>query len=124
MTPAVVRYGPEPDQFAQLWQPARPATPPAVVVLVHGGYWRHRYRCDLMEPLAADLCARGYAVWNLEYRRTGGPGRLSRLAHPVQRSQHCRAVGGCTGLVGDRRGQPDRVPGDDRQPGCRLLGDG
>ena len=74
MTPAVVRYGPEPDQFAQLWQPARPATPPAVVVLVHGGYWRHRYRCDLMEPLAADLCARGYAVWNLEYRRTGGPG--------------------------------------------------
>ena len=67
---------------------------------------------------------RGYAVWNLEYRRTGGPGRLSRLAHPVQRSQHCRAVGGCTGLVGDRRGQPDRVPGDDRQPGCRLLGDG
>ena len=51
MTPAVVRYGPEPDQFAQLWQPARPATPPTVVVLVHGGYWRHRYRCDLMDVL-------------------------------------------------------------------------
>jgi acetyl esterase/lipase len=74
MRPEVVRYGPEPDQFAQLWRPLEATGAAPVVVLVHGGYWRHRYRLDLMEPLAADLCVRGYAVWNLEYRRTGGPG--------------------------------------------------
>ena len=66
-----VRYGTEPDQFGQLW-PAAGTAP--VVVLLHGGYWRQRYRLDLMEPLAADLNARGYAVWNLEYRRIGAPG--------------------------------------------------
>src|SRR5438477_9716037 len=66
-----VRYGTEPDQFGQLWSAAGTAP---VVVLLHGGYWRHRYGLDLMEPLAADLSARGYAVWNLEYRRIGTPG--------------------------------------------------
>ena len=70
-----VRYGTEPDQFGQLWPPAGTGRVPArAVVLLHGGYWRHRYRLDLMEPLAADLSARGYAVWNLEYRRIGTPG--------------------------------------------------
>ena len=66
-----VRYGPEPAQFGQLWPPTGVAP---VVVLLHGGYWRYPYRLDLMEPLAADLSARGYAVWNLEYRRVGTPG--------------------------------------------------
>ncbi len=72
-----VRYGPEPDQFGQWWPPAHggPADRPApVVVLLHGGYWRAPYRLDLLEPLAADLSARGYGVWNLEYRRVGVPG--------------------------------------------------
>jgi acetyl esterase/lipase len=69
----VVRYGPDNDQFGQLWQPAD-GVPAPVVVLLHGGYWRRRYRLDLMHALAADLRSRGYAAWNLEYRRVGGPG--------------------------------------------------
>lgn len=48
--------------------PAR-AGPWPVAVLVHGGFWRAGYGRDLMDPLAADLAARGYAVANLEYRR-------------------------------------------------------
>ncbi|MGR6916907.1 alpha/beta hydrolase [[Actinomadura] parvosata] len=40
-----------------------------VVVLVHGGYWRSVWAADLMEALCADLAGRGFAVWNLEYRR-------------------------------------------------------
>jgi len=64
-------YGPDPDQHADLRLPAGPV--PAggwpVAVLVHGGYWRSRYRSDLMEPMAADLTARGLATWNVEYRR-------------------------------------------------------
>jgi acetyl esterase/lipase len=74
----VVRYGPEPDQFGELWRPAgtsaATAAPVPVVVLVHGGYWRQRYGLEYMHALAADLSARGYAAWNLEYRRVGGVG--------------------------------------------------
>jgi len=69
----IVHYGPEPDQFGELWLPPTGATAP-VVVLIHGGYWRARYRLDLMHALAADLVRRGYRVWNIEYRRVGTPG--------------------------------------------------
>ncbi|MGJ9404416.1 alpha/beta hydrolase family protein [Arthrobacter sp. KK5.5] len=67
------RYGPAPSQYAELTMPAR-RTRPGVVVVVHGGYWRAAYGAELGRPLAADLAARGWAVWNLEYRRTGGAG--------------------------------------------------
>lgn len=40
-----------------------------MVVLLHGGFWRARYRRDLMAPLADDLAARGLGAWNVEYRR-------------------------------------------------------
>jgi len=69
----VVRYGREPDQFGELWRAPGPS-PQAVVVLIHGGYWRARYRLDLMHALAGDLRSRGYTVWNLEYRRIGVSG--------------------------------------------------
>ncbi|MHA6626494.1 alpha/beta hydrolase [Pseudonocardia sichuanensis] len=65
-----VAYGADPDQYADLRLPTSPgARRHPVAVLVHGGYWRSRWESDLMEPLAADLNARGYATWNLEYRR-------------------------------------------------------
>ena len=69
-------YGDDPRQFGDLWLPEerRRDTPMPVVVLVHGGFWRNRYALDLMDPLAADLAARGYAAWNVEYRRVGDPG--------------------------------------------------
>jgi acetyl esterase/lipase len=44
-----------------------------VVVVIHGGFWRAAYDCDLGRPLADDLTARGWATWNLEYRRVGPP---------------------------------------------------
>lgn len=69
----VIRYGREPDQFGELWR-SKGFTPQPVAVLIHGGYWRARYGLDLMHSLAADLCSRGYAVWNLEYRRIGSEG--------------------------------------------------
>jgi acetyl esterase/lipase len=42
-----------------------------VAVLIHGGFWRARYRLRLEDALVADLDERGWAVWNLEYRRLG-----------------------------------------------------
>lgn len=65
-----VPYGDEPDQFGELW--LRPGA--AAVVLLHGGFWRARYRLDIMHALADDLWLAGYTVWNLEYRRVGGSG--------------------------------------------------
>jgi acetyl esterase/lipase len=43
-------------------------------VLVHGGFWRARYGLDQQRDLAADLVARGWSVWNVEYRRLGDGG--------------------------------------------------
>jgi acetyl esterase/lipase len=51
--------------------------PVPVVVVLHGGFWTARYGKRLMDGLAADLAGRGWAAWNLEYRRVarllGGP---------------------------------------------------
>ncbi|NJP95319.1 alpha/beta hydrolase fold domain-containing protein [Nonomuraea sp. FMUSA5-5] len=83
-----IPYGPSPEQWGDLYLPpapeagaavagAGPAEVPGaagvpggvpVVALVHGGYWRSVWAADLMEALCADLAARGFAAWNLEYR--------------------------------------------------------
>ncbi|HEX6448939.1 MAG TPA: alpha/beta hydrolase fold domain-containing protein [Trebonia sp.] len=68
MQPSVHDYGPDPSQFGELWLPDGPAA--GTVVIIHGGFWRARYDLSLGQPLAMDLAARGYAVWNLEYRRS------------------------------------------------------
>ena len=74
--PVVYRYGAGPAQFGELWLPE--AAVAGTVVVIHGGFWRARYDLSLGRPLAADLAARGYAAWNLEYRRAlaggGWPG--------------------------------------------------
>lgn len=67
------RYGRARSQAADLYRPAEPG-PCAVVVLVHGGFWRAPYDRTLMEPLARDLAGRGFAVWNIGYRRLGERG--------------------------------------------------
>ncbi len=67
-------YGDDPSQFADLYLPAPGHAVRGVVVIVHGGYWRSTYGAELGEPLAQDLTGRGYACWNLEYRRVGNGG--------------------------------------------------
>ncbi|MCP9489651.1 MAG: alpha/beta hydrolase [Solirubrobacteraceae bacterium MAG38_C4-C5] len=47
------------------------AGPFPVTVVLHGGHWRTRYGKLVMRPLARDLADRGWAAWNLEYRRLG-----------------------------------------------------
>ena len=66
-------YGPHPAQAADLHVP-RGAGPFPVAVLIHGGFWQTRYAKLIMRPLAGDLVARGWAAWNLEYRRLGRGG--------------------------------------------------
>lgn len=64
----IVEYGDHPDQHAELRTPEGNGPFP-VAMLLHGGYWRSRWEFDLMDALAVDLTARGYATWNVEYRR-------------------------------------------------------
>ncbi len=66
-------YGPETLQFGDLYLPTG-AGPHTTIILIHGGYWRAHYGLDLMTGLAEDLAARGFAAWNIEYRRVGNPG--------------------------------------------------
>ena len=71
---ARVRYGPAPSQFADLWLPEG-GGPHPVVVIVHGGCWRAEVAdLSMMNDAADDLRDRGYAVWNVEYRRIGESG--------------------------------------------------
>ncbi|MEV0826101.1 hypothetical protein [Nonomuraea rubra] len=63
-----IAYGPSPEQWGDLYLPESQGEVP-VVALIHGGYWRSIWAADLMEALCADLAGRGFAVWNLEYRR-------------------------------------------------------
>ena len=80
--PVVYRYGAEPDQFGELSLPD--GAPKGTVVIIHGGFWRARHDLSLGRPLAADLARRGYAAWNLEYRRVlaggGWPGTFEDVA--------------------------------------------
>lgn len=67
------RYGSHQSQRADLYLPRR-AGPHPVMVLIHGGSWQVRYGKIVMRGLAGDLMRRGWAVWNIEYRRVGDGG--------------------------------------------------
>ena len=57
-------------QTGELLLPRRRGPHP-VVVTIHGGSWAAFYSKIVMRPIAADLARRGWAVWNIEYRRVG-----------------------------------------------------
>ena len=79
MSPApttVLQYGAAASQAVDLFLPKTPGPHP-VVILIHGGCWQADLPgVELMDYLAADLRDRGYAVWNIEYRRIGHPGAV------------------------------------------------
>jgi acetyl esterase/lipase len=85
-----VRYGPAPSQVAELFLP-KTKGPHPVVVLLHGGCFLKAYEgFPQTSALAADLAGRGYAVWNVEYRKLGEagagyPGTFQDVATAVDR---------------------------------------
>ena len=102
-----VPYGPDPDQIMDV---RVPNDPHGVVMLIHGGFWRRIWARDLMDPLAADLAARGFTTANVEYRR--GPGSFDRASADVTAAidalvTHLTGAGSPTGpitLVGHSAG--------------------
>jgi acetyl esterase/lipase len=72
--PTTVSYGDHPSRIVHRWEPEGAVGPAPVAVLLHGGWWRDRHDAALMDPPARDLASAGWAVWNIEYRRTGDDG--------------------------------------------------
>ena len=66
-------YGPHASQVCELSLPDG-GEEDRVAVLIHGGFWRKRYGRELEGGIARDLLARGWATWNIEYRRLGEGG--------------------------------------------------
>jgi len=79
------RYGPHASQRADLYLPNTPAPYP-VMVLIHGGSWQKRYGKIFMRGLVGALLRRGWAVWNIEYRRLGAGGGWPTTFEDVARA--------------------------------------
>ena len=70
---ATVAYGDNGLQYGLLWVPDTNADAP-LVILIHGGCWLNSFDVNHSRPLATALNHAGFAVWSLEYRRTGDTG--------------------------------------------------
>lgn len=87
---ARIAYGAEPAQVVDLFLPTGKGPHP-VVILIHGGCYLAEYQgLPQTSGMAADLATRGYAVWNLEYRKLGEagagyPGTFLDVADAVDR---------------------------------------
>jgi acetyl esterase/lipase len=71
-------YGRARGQYCELFLPHGDGPFPVAVVL-HGGFWKAQYGRRQTQAVCADLAARGWAAWNVEYRRLG---RLSGGGYP------------------------------------------
>ncbi|RUO68574.1 alpha/beta hydrolase [Pseudidiomarina salinarum] len=69
----VVSYGPDPLQYAELWLPEQTGPAP-VIAFIHGGCWLNAYDIGHTRAFTTALADAGYAVWSIEYRRTGDAG--------------------------------------------------
>ena len=71
---AHLSYGAAPEQFGDLWLPKGNGLH-KVVLLIHGGCWLSELPgVAMMNPMAEALRAKGFAVWDIEYRRIGAQG--------------------------------------------------
>lgn len=66
---AVVTYGTEPDQLADVRFGDARAEQRPLVLLIHGGFWRPSYDRAHTGPMAEALAAAGWTVASAEYRR-------------------------------------------------------
>ena len=74
-------YNSTPLQFGQLYLPVDKATNSLkstagipLVIFIHGGCWLNAYDISHSNAFSQAISAEGYAVWSLEYRRTGDEG--------------------------------------------------
>lgn len=68
-----IPYGNHISQFGELRLPKNAQSCP-VIVMIHGGFWQSKYDLHENNPMCEDLTSRGFATWNIEYRRVGEEG--------------------------------------------------
>lgn len=68
-----ISYGKHPSQFGVLSRPDGSKTVSAIIT-IHGGFWQEKYGLEENHSLVNMLIHHGYAVWNIEYRRSGNGG--------------------------------------------------
>jgi acetyl esterase/lipase len=72
--PERYHYGDDEHTFADLHRAAGERTR-GTIVLIHGGFWRwNREYFDGPTPMAREFAARGFTVWQVEYRSVGSGG--------------------------------------------------
>ena len=67
-----ISYGEELSQFGRLWLPE--GNNKGTVIFIHGGCWMKEYDIEHSQAFSTALASAGYAVWSIEYRRTGDLG--------------------------------------------------
>jgi 3-dehydroquinate dehydratase type II len=93
-----VRYGPHADNVGDLRLPGPELA--GLAVMVHGGFWRQEYERDSMETLAVDLTRKGWATWNIEYRRLGNGGGWPASGQDVRLAlDHVRQMPETQGVI-------------------------
>lgn len=78
-----ISYGDHPEQEADLRLPKGPGPHP-VAIVVHGGFWRAAFTRSNTAAIAADLARRGFATWNIEYRRLAAGGGIPATLDDVR----------------------------------------
>lgn len=89
-----LQYGTEPLQYGQLYLPptATLQRKAPLLVFVHGGCWLNAYDISHSRAFSQAVAAEGFAVWSVEYRRTGDegggwPGTYNDVLQALQFSQ-------------------------------------
>ncbi len=90
-------YGAEPLQYGMLWLPDTEQAAP-LVIFIHGGCWLNSFDVGHSYALATALRNAGFAVWSLEYRRTGDagggwPGTLADVRSGIDYSGQLESYG-------------------------------
>ena len=87
-----VAYGGHPDQVADVRRGGE-----RDVILLHGGFWRPDWTRSTTRALAVDLAVRGWASWNVEYRRSGVEDTLADVAAALERCGPGTVIGHSAG---------------------------
>ena len=76
------------QNWADLYLPAGPQRVDSIrlIVLIHGGAWQSTLGANVFDGLARELAGRGFAVYNIEYRRIGSGGGWPTTFRDVARA--------------------------------------
>ncbi|MDX1678934.1 alpha/beta hydrolase [Arsukibacterium sp.] len=91
----ILRYGEDKLQYGRLYLPPKAHTQTKVplVIFIHGGCWLNAYDISHSRAFSQAVASAGFAVWSVEYRRTGDegggwPGTFNDVLQALQFSQH------------------------------------